>query len=115
MPQRPSYYRRGRRPVYCSDACRPEASPPPPAVTEREYEAMLIAQGGRCAICEQPEIARGKSGAPKRLAIDHCHSTGALRGLLCQGCNTGIGLLADDVDRLINAVLYLQRWKGEGH
>jgi hypothetical protein len=49
-------------------------------ITGDEYEALLRAQGGRCAICR----ARPKS---KRLAVDHDHKTGAVRGLLCSRCN----------------------------
>lgn len=54
------------------------------------YDAMLAAQGGVCAICAQT----CKSG--NRLAVDHCHSTGLVRGLLCGFCNRTIGYFYDD-------------------
>ncbi len=66
---------------------------------EAAWDAMLIAQAGRCAICTDPML---------RPQVDHCHTTGDVRGLLCRGCNQGIGLLRDDPVRLQAAVLYLK-------
>ena len=66
-----------------------------------EYEHMLEMQGGRCAICR----ARPKS---KRLAVDHDHKTGAVRGLLCSMCNhDALGALHDSADIAWNAYVYL--------
>jgi hypothetical protein len=53
-----------------------------------EYESMLLGQAGVCAICGNVETVIDKTGNIKRLAVDHCHSTGAVRGLLCMSCNT---------------------------
>lgn len=78
-------------------------------LTEADYEAMQIAQGFRCAICHSTPPPG------ERLAVDHCHDTGAVRGLLCRRCNTGIGLLRDDPQILSAAVAYLDRrdaWMG---
>ncbi len=50
-------------------------------ITLEEYQALLLAQGGVCAVCEKPQ----KSG--RKLAVDHDHETGLVRGLLCQSCN----------------------------
>ena len=44
----------------------------------------------------------------RRMHIDHCHDTGAVRGLLCHGCNTGIGSLNDDIELLQRAIDYLR-------
>ena len=61
-----------------------------------------------CHICGKPETTRhSKHGKVKRLAKDHCHKTGEIRGDLCQRCNTALGLMDDDVDRLYNAIAYL--------
>jgi hypothetical protein len=49
-----------------------------------EYDGMLAAQGGVCKLC-------GKSPGTYRLAVDHCHRTGAVRALLCMGCNRSLG------------------------
>jgi len=59
---------------------------------------MFEAQEGRCAICRR-ELAEAR--------IDHDHITGSVRGLLCQNCNAGIGMLQDDPDILRAAVVYL--------
>jgi hypothetical protein len=65
-----------------------------------EYGRMLEAQGGVCAICEQPDRNR-------RLGVDHDHKTGKIRGLLCSSCNTSIGKFGENIDRLLGAVIYL--------
>lgn len=63
---------------------------------------MLRTQRGRCAICDEPMSGR----APM---IDHCHETNAVRGLLCQSCNTLLGAAKDQPDRLLAARDYLLR------
>ena len=68
-----------------------------------DADAMWTAQQGRCAICQRPE-----SEFKRSLHLDHCHATGRVRGLLCSGCNTAIGLMGDDTDRLLAAVQYLK-------
>ncbi len=65
------------------------------------YARMFANQGGLCAICARPPPEG------KRLNIDHCHDTGAVRGLLCNGCNTGIGQLKHDPDLMLSARDYL--------
>lgn len=65
------------------------------------YNEMLAKQDGKCAICSR-ECTTGRS-----LAVDHCHSTGKIRGLLCQGCNTSIGRLYS-VELLKSAIKYLE-------
>lgn len=71
----------------------------------REYNAILAAQGGVCAIC-------GRRPGKRRLAVDHDHQTGEKRGLLCAsgdfGCNKGLGYFNDDVELLRRAVAYLE-------
>lgn len=74
-------------------------------ITLQDYEDMLRAQGGVCAICG------GVESNPKfnRLSVDHCHDTGAVRGLLCNRCNRALGLLNDDAILLRKAISYLRR------
>ena len=72
-----------------------------------EYSKMLEAQDGKCAICNHPETHR-RNGKLKALAVDHSHKTGAIRGLLCSDCNTGIGKLKDDPEVLRSAIRYLE-------
>jgi len=68
------------------------------------YAAMLEAQNGCCAIC-----LTSRTGKMKRFAIDHCHDTKVIRGLLCSCCNTGIGQLKHSKVILEAAVVYLER------
>lgn len=74
-----------------------------------DYEAMLAAQGGRCAICGTDKgNYRGH-----RLHVDHCHETGIVRGLLCNRCNSAIGYLDDNPRRLRRAAAYLESARGQ--
>jgi hypothetical protein len=77
-------------------------------VTTEDYQRMLAAQDGRCAICGTNE----PKGRGKRLHVDHCHTGGQVRGLLCVNCNNGLGNFADDPARLAAAVSYLGKWEG---
>jgi hypothetical protein len=75
-------------------------------ITPERYSELLKSQNGVCAICNQPEIAT-RLGKVKALAVDHCHKSGKIRGLLCSDCNTGIGKLKDDPKVLLAAIQYL--------
>lgn len=69
-----------------------------------EYERILISQGGACKICRR--VPDGK-----HLAVDHDHATGRIRGLLCQQCNTVLGLLKEDLESIKRLFEYV----GEEH
>jgi hypothetical protein len=71
-------------------------------LTLEEYNLVFKHQGRKCAICKRP-VPPGKP----RLAVDHCHTTGLLRGLCCWHCNRAIAVFRDDVVRLKAAVDYL--------
>lgn len=71
-----------------------------------EYHKLLKEQNGVCAICKKSEIAKHK-GTIKNLAVDHRHSDGKVRGLLCGNCNRAIGMLKDDPELLLAAANYL--------
>ena len=73
-------------------------------ITIEDYEQMLAEQGG-CAICGAAEPF-GRSN--RYFHVDHCHTTGRVRGVLCANCNTALGLLGDDPQRLAAAVRYLE-------
>lgn len=75
-------------------------------LTEEDYLSMYKEQDGLCAICKQKNY--NKAG---RLAVDHCHVTGKVCGLLCTKCNAGIGLLGDSVQMLKVAISYLEHHK----
>lgn len=76
-------------------------------ITLEEYDEMLLKQNGVCAICGGGQVT-GKTN----LAVDHCHHTGKVRGLLCNRCNTGIGNLQDDPVVVERALLYLREYGG---
>ena len=71
-------------------------------ITIEKYDEMFELQKGKCAICEEIQITG------KVLAIDHCHTTGKVRGLLCQTCNTGIAMFKDNIKILKMAIKYLE-------
>lgn len=75
---------------------------------QEDYDRLLNEQFGVCAICERPEsIERG--GKSEWLSVDHCHTTGKVRGLLCTQCNHAIGKLDDDPELLRRAIAYLEK------
>lgn len=79
-------------------------------ITLEDYQRMWDEQLGLCAICGQPEKAVAhQTKKPRRLAVDHCHKTNKVRGLLCYNCNHGMGEMGDDPDRLRAAAEYLER------
>lgn len=77
-------------------------------ITVDQYEAMLVAQDGVCAICKK-EDTRGT-----RLCVDHDHETGENRRLLCKACNLVIGYAHEDTEVLRNAIIYLESFKEQG-
>lgn len=67
-----------------------------------EHDAMLLAQGNKCKICLVPFDGNSL------IHVDHCHTTNKVRGLLCFGCNTGLGSFKDDPVLVAAALLYLE-------
>jgi len=79
-------------------------------ITVEQYNAMEVQQGGVCAICKQPETQE-RNGVKYRLAVDHCHKTGKVRGLLCFKCNSAMGSFEKRDVPLANVEKYLEVWK----
>ncbi len=73
-------------------------------LTEAEYNQMLSDQLHCCAIC-----GVGQWDHKTRFAVDHCHTTGKIRGLLCTSCNLGLGKFKDNLNTLENAIDYIKR------
>ena len=74
------------------------------------FQALLKEQHGVCAICHRPETKKRRhSDEVRQLAVDHDHATGLIRGLLCFACNSGVGHLGDDPQRLESAARYLRK------
>jgi hypothetical protein len=76
-------------------------------ITLEQYNALLVLQNGVCRICKQGERQK-IYGAIKALAVDHCHLTNEIRGLLCSACNRAIGFLQDDPARADAIAKYLR-------
>jgi hypothetical protein len=72
-------------------------------LSPEQYSKLLEAQNGVCAICQRPPATGEK------LAVDHHHATGKIRGLLHRTCNNAIGLLKDKAEWCLRAVDYLKR------
>ncbi len=72
-------------------------------ITADTYFQMLKAQNHKCAICETAQAVEGR-----RFCVDHDHKTGKVRGVLCQPCNTALGLFKDDLQVMLRAKAYLE-------
>jgi len=70
------------------------------------YAETLEKQNGKCAICKAEKYDR----LGRRFAIDHCHDTGKIRGLLCSQCNVALGMFKDSEEVLENAIKYLRQY-----
>lgn len=98
--------------LYCSDDCACLGHDRAKmqknyGITLEEYAELVEKHAGACAICggEGFELVKGQKNL---LVIDHCHSTGKVRGLLCHNCNRGLGLFQDSVDNLRRAADYVE-------
>lgn len=77
--------------------------------SSERYRELLEAQEKKCAICGVMEGHRSCYGTVCRLAVDHDHRTGTVRGLLCNSCNRGLGRFKDSIENLEAAIRYLKR------
>lgn len=79
-------------------------------ITIEQYNIMEAQQDGLCAICKQPETQERK-GVKYRLAVDHCHKTGKVRGLLCFKCNSSMGSFEKRDVPMSNVESYLEKYR----
>jgi hypothetical protein len=75
-------------------------------INSKEYQCLLEAQGGGCAICGDTVVG---GGSRKNLCVDHDHASGRVRGLLCNNCNLGIAFFRDMPAALRKAAVYVSR------
>lgn len=73
-------------------------------ITPEEYDTLNEQQNGVCAICATPPSSKDRGG---KLHVDHCHTTGKVRGLLCTKCNMVLGGINDNIDLLEHIKTYL--------
>jgi hypothetical protein len=82
-------------------------------ITAQQYQDMFAAQESSCAICGEPGkspdtlVRSGRRGPSGVLVVDHDHTSGKVRGLLCNSCNNGLGSFKDDPNLLQEATAYL--------
>ena len=72
-------------------------------ITTKEIEAKLTSQDYKCQCC---------SNSLDGLVVDHCHTTGKVRDLLCNNCNKALGLVYENVETLRSMINYLTKHKG---
>lgn len=77
-------------------------------ISQEEFEQMLLKQNGVCFICKNKETKPSNAGGNKNLSVDHCHKTGRVRSLLCQRCNTVVGLLEESADLCQETMRYIK-------
>ncbi len=76
-----------------------------------DYDRMFTEQGGRCKLCDTADPGGRQSGRGKVnvFFVDHCHTTGKVRGLLCNTCNRAIGQVGENLSFFQKAINYLQK------
>jgi len=77
-------------------------------ITQEDFDIMFQAQNGVCASCGNAETAKNPAGEVRPLSIDHCHRLNVVRGLLCSRCNTSLGLLFEDPNRIKALLKYIE-------
>ena len=93
----------GKRRERCKECDRKNKLQVRYGITAGQYDVMKTRQKGKCLICDKKT---------DRLVIDHCHKTKKVRGLLCNGCNTSLGLMKENLNILYKAIQYLNNTKG---
>lgn len=98
--------------LYCSQDCADDASTS--AYLQRnykmslsDYKGLLLKQNHMCCICNGPGFVMAEHHKLK-LVVDHCHTTGQVRGLLCHNCNRALGLFQDNAEFCVRASQYLE-------
>jgi hypothetical protein len=77
-------------------------------ISAEDYNVLLVKHNNLCGICNKPETRIGRTGEVCRLALDHCHNSNKVRGLLCAKCNLMIGYAEDKIETLKSAIAYLE-------
>lgn len=99
--------------TYCSPACRGKNAYyfRNYRITQTDLERMKAEQQNRCFLCNGEGFLIGKNNHDERLAVDHCHTTGKVRKLLCHNCNRALGLFKDNPELMRKAAAYIEQHK----
>jgi len=93
---------------YCPDRRRNQHLQKKYLINDAIYQHMLLMQNFKCAICDSDSPGKATD---KYFAVDHCHKTGSVRGLLCHPCNTALGSFKDNTQSLKRAIDYLEKFE----
>lgn len=104
--KRDSYQRRGGSDIPYAQVLKRDYG-----LTLDDYNDMLRRQAHRCAVCRRAETVKGRGGQTRRLAVDHDHVTGAVRGLLCHRCNILVWALEDNHTTLDAIRRYVEEFR----
>jgi hypothetical protein len=77
-------------------------------ITSKEYDDLFALQGYKCAVC-----GCTKNNGYGKMPVDHCHTTGKVRAILCQSCNVTLGKVGEKEEILLALINYLRKHKGE--
>lgn len=103
-PERVKYYRKNNVDKYKNNQLKCKYK-----ISLDDYNRMFAEQKGLCAICNNSELSiHNNTGKIMRLAVDHDHKTGKVRGLLCGQCNQALGKFKDDSELILKAYNYLK-------
>ena len=91
------------RTYVCKPCCRDQQMQIKFGMSKEDYDIMFAKQGGLCAICSHPPTK-------KYFSVDHNHTTGNVRALLCNNCNAMIGLAKEKTETLQNAISYIHEY-----
>lgn len=96
--------------VYCSPSCKGKNAyyKRNYGITDADLAAMKKEQDNKCYLCHSEGFLIGKNNHDEKLAVDHCHSTGKVRKLLCHNCNRALGLFKDNPELMRRAADYVE-------
>lgn len=83
------------------------------SLSPSQYFLLIEQQQNKCKICGKEETTVTKQGEVRPLCVDHCHSTGLVRGLLCNHCNSMLGHARDNIETLAKGIAYLEASRKE--
>ena len=80
-------------------------------ITKEDYQKLILDSNNKCKICKQPELhINHASKKTLSLTVDHCHTSGLIRGLICRNCNLMLGNAKDSIKTLRAAIRYLNKY-----
>ncbi len=79
-------------------------------ITSKQYDELFASQGYKCAVCNCTQ-----NNGYGKMPVDHCHTTGKIRAILCQSCNVTLGKVEEKEEILLALIEYLRKHKGEYH